>query len=63
MNATVVLALCTGVLTGALFAYLGVPIPAPPKLAGLVGIVGIYLGYQVVETSGVGIDLPALVGL
>ncbi|WP_101297974.1 XapX domain-containing protein [Halegenticoccus soli] len=47
--ATVGLALATGLITGAVFRFLEVPIPAPPNLAGVMGIVGIYLGYKLVE--------------
>ncbi|PSP65322.1 XapX domain-containing protein [Halobacteriales archaeon QH_8_64_26] len=57
------LALCTGLLTGALFRFLGVPIPAPPNVPGVLGIVGIYLGFELIEYLGVGIDLLDLVGL
>jgi len=52
-----VLALVTGFLTGAVFRFLNVPIPAPPSLSGLLGIVGIYLGYVVLDHFDVGIDL------
>ena len=51
------LALLTGFVAGATFAFVGVPIPAPPELAGLLGIVGIYLGFKTVEFLGVGVDL------
>ena len=51
------LALLTGFLAGATFAFVGVPIPAPPELAGLLGIVGIYLGFKTIEFLGVGVDL------
>jgi XapX domain-containing protein len=51
------LALVTGLATGALFRYLGVPIPAPPTASGVLGIVGIYLGYSILEYFDVGIDL------
>lgn len=57
------LALCTGILAGALFRFLGVPIPAPPNVPGVLGIVGIYLGFKLVEALGIGIDLLDLVGL
>lgn len=57
------LALCTGFLAGAVFAAVGVPIPAPPTVTGILGIVGIYLGFRVVERLGVGIDLVAALGL
>jgi len=58
-----VLALLTGLVTGALFRFLNIPIPAPPELPGLMGIVGIYLGYKVVEYLDVGVDLLEILGL
>jgi XapX domain-containing protein len=42
----VVLALVTGVIVGFLFALLRLPIPAPPALAGVTGVVGVYLGFK-----------------
>lgn len=39
-------ALAVGVVVGLLFGRLGLPIPAPPALAGVLGIVGIYLGFK-----------------
>ncbi|WP_226036267.1 XapX domain-containing protein [Aquibacillus saliphilus] len=42
----VLLALVTGLVVGFLFAWFKLPIPAPPALAGVVGIVGIYLGFR-----------------
>ena len=42
----VILALLTGIIVGFLFALLKLPIPAPPALAGVTGIVGVYLGYK-----------------
>jgi len=38
-----------GISVGALFAFLKVPAPAPPTLAGLMGIVGIFLGYILIS--------------
>ncbi|ELZ14633.1 XapX domain-containing protein [Natrinema thermotolerans DSM 11552] len=58
-----VLALLTGLVTGALFRFLNVPIPAPPELPGIVGIVGIYLGYKLIEYFDIGIDLVETLGL
>jgi XapX domain-containing protein len=64
MNPPVValLALLTGFIAGAVFALVGVPIPAPPELAGLLGIVGIYLGFKTVEFLDAGVDLLGAVG-
>jgi len=46
------LALLSGVLAGAIFAFIKLPIPAPPSLAGLLGVVGITVGYMVVTKLG-----------
>jgi XapX domain-containing protein len=40
-------ALIVGLVTGLIFARLRLPIPAPPTLSGILGIIGIYLGYRV----------------
>lgn len=58
-----VLALLTGLLTGALFRFLNVPIPAPPELPGIMGIIGIFLGYKVVDYFGVGVDVLEAFGV
>jgi XapX domain-containing protein len=57
------LALLTGLVAGGLFAFVQVPIPAPPDLPGLLGIAGIYFGYRIVEWAGVGVDLLGWLGL
>jgi XapX domain-containing protein len=41
-------ALVVGAIVGAVFAILKLPVPAPPTLVGVVGILGIYLGYRLV---------------
>ncbi len=41
-----ILSLLTGGVVGFIFAFLKLPIPAPPALTGILGIVGIYLGYK-----------------
>ncbi|QNO15120.1 DUF1427 family protein [Alkalicella caledoniensis] len=41
----VILALLAGGAVGAIFAKVGLPVPAPPNLAGLMGIAGIMFGY------------------
>jgi len=52
-----VLALVTGLLTGAFFRFLNVPIPAPPEFPGLMGIVGIYVGYKLIDHFDAGIEI------
>lgn len=42
---TAALALIVGTSAGALFAVLSLPVPAPPTIAGVLGIVGLWLGY------------------
>ncbi|MFC0297466.1 XapX domain-containing protein [Geobacillus jurassicus] len=42
----IVLSLVTGVIVGFLFTLFRLPIPAPPALAGIAGIVGVYLGMR-----------------
>ena len=39
------LAILAGGILGYIFAKFNLPIPAPPVLAGILGIVGIWLGY------------------
>ncbi|MEZ3142615.1 XapX domain-containing protein [Halobaculum sp. MBLA0143] len=63
MNVTVsLLALLTGLVTGAVFAALEVPIPAPPELPGILGIVGIYAGYKLIQWADVSVDLLTALG-
>ncbi len=38
------LALLAGVIVGVVFKAMKLPLPAPPVLAGILGILGIYLG-------------------
>jgi len=45
----VLLALIAGVITGAVFTLIKLPIPAPPVLSGVIGIVGVYLGGQLMH--------------
>lgn len=49
MMKVAILALLTGFAVGFLFAWLKLPIPAPPALAGITGIIGIYLGFRTFE--------------
>lgn len=43
------LALLAGAVAGALFAVVRLPVPAPPTIAGLLGIVGLWAGYSLVH--------------
>ncbi len=43
----VLLALLAGSVLGLIFVKLKLPIPAPPVLAGISGIVGIWVGYVI----------------
>lgn len=45
----VLLSLSTGIGVGALFTLLKFPIPAPPTLAGISGVVGVFLGLVIVS--------------
>ena len=40
----ILLALLSGLIVGVFFTAIKLPIPAPPVLSGVVGIVGVYLG-------------------
>lgn len=41
---TYALAILAGFIVGLIFAALKLPAPAPPAIAGILGILGIYLG-------------------
>lgn len=43
MGQILISTLC-GVLVGTLFSFLKLPVPAPPNLAAVMGVVGVYLG-------------------
>ncbi|MFP4021405.1 MAG: XapX domain-containing protein [bacterium] len=44
------LASISGLIVGGLFSFLNLPIPAPPTLSGVMGIVGIYIGFMLTKT-------------
>ncbi|MDQ0214182.1 XapX domain-containing protein [Oikeobacillus pervagus] len=44
----VFLSLLCGFTVGVIFAIFRLPIPAPPALAGIAGIIGIYLGFKII---------------
>ena len=41
----------TGVAVGGVFSILKLPIPAPPVFAGLMGIVGLWIGYALIQKA------------
>ncbi len=43
----VIMATLVGGLVGLVFGLVDLPIPAPPALSGVMGIVGIFRGYKV----------------
>ena len=43
----VILSLLTGLMAGIVFGFLKLPIPAPPSFGGLLGIVGLTIGYLI----------------
>ncbi|MWV64712.1 XapX domain-containing protein [Halorubrum sp. JWXQ-INN 858] len=61
--ALTVVALVVGLTVGALFAFLRVPIPAPPELPGVMGIIGIYLGFKLIGYTDLGFDALDALGL
>ncbi|MBG9451936.1 XapX domain-containing protein [Cytobacillus firmus] len=54
----VLLSILTGFVVGFVFAFMKLPIPAPPALPGIMGIIGIYLGFKAYE-----VVLPWLQGI
>lgn len=54
----IILALFTGIITGFIFAWLKLPIPAPGAFPGIIGIFGIYAGFKLYEALA-----PWIIGL
>ena len=44
-----ILTTVTGIVVGGVFSIFKLPIPAPPVFAGLMGIVGLWIGYGIVQ--------------
>ena len=42
-------ALLAGLAVGALFAFLRLPVPAPPSIAGVASVVGLTVGYMLMK--------------
>ena len=47
----VLLATLSGLFVGMLFSAIKLPIPAPPVLPGVMGIVGVYLGSVIYQEA------------
>lgn len=45
----ILMATLAGVVVGVIFSALKLPLPAPPVLSGIMGIVGVYLGGQLFQ--------------
>jgi XapX domain-containing protein len=45
----ILLTTAVGAAVGAVFSIFKLPIPAPPVFAGLMGIVGLWIGYGLVQ--------------
>jgi len=43
----VIMALVVGIVVGLLFSFLKLPLPAPPVLSAVMGVVGIYFGGEI----------------
>jgi XapX domain-containing protein len=44
----IVFSILTGFGCGVIFAAFKLPVPAPPVFAGVAGIIGLWLGYDVI---------------
>jgi len=44
--------LITGIIAGAVFASFKLPVPAPPAIEGIIGILGLFLGYKIIIMIG-----------
>ncbi|SVA42228.1 uncharacterized protein METZ01_LOCUS95082 [marine metagenome] len=45
----IILSFLTGLLTGGVFAFIRLPVPAPSTLSGVLGVVGLFIGYFLVK--------------
>jgi XapX domain-containing protein len=43
------LALLTGIVVGVIFSYLKFPLPAPPTMSGIAGVIGIFTGAKIFQ--------------
>jgi len=45
----IIMTTLVGAMVGGIFSAFKLPIPAPPVFAGLMGIVGLWIGYGIVQ--------------
>lgn len=45
----IIMSLLGGLIVGVLFKFIKLPVPAPPFI-GIVGVIGIFLGAEIVES-------------
>lgn len=45
----IVKSLIAGILCGVVFSVAGLPIPAPPVISGIIGIIGVFIGYKIIK--------------
>lgn len=43
------LAMIAGIVIGVVFKLIKLPLPAPPVLAGVLGVAGVYMGGKLIE--------------
>ncbi|MFD2923047.1 DUF1427 family protein [Halobacillus naozhouensis] len=43
------LAMVAGIVIGVVFKLIKLPLPAPPVLAGVLGVAGVYIGGKIIE--------------
>lgn len=47
----ILLSIITGFGCGVIFAAFKLPVPAPPVFAGVAGIIGLWLGYDIISRT------------
>ena len=45
----IIFSFLTGLTAGGLFALFRLPIPAPSTIAGMIGVIGVFIGFIVVK--------------
>ena len=43
------LSLMTGIIFGGIFTLLKLPLPAPGSFAGVLGVLGVFIGYYIIN--------------